>query len=48
MDFEWTRGMIIFVSGIGGCVVSISLFAILSGVYSRKRKKLVKRIEEEY
>ena len=48
MTIEWTNGMIILVSGISGCMVSILLFFILAKVFKRKSKKLISKIEKEY
>lgn len=48
MNIEWTNGMIILVSGISGCVISILLFFVLAKVFKRKGKKLISKIEKEY
>lgn len=48
MTIEWTKGMIILVSGISGCTISILLFFILAKIFKRKSKKLIDKIEKEY
>ena len=47
MNIEWTNGMLMFVGGIAGCVISLLSMLIATKVFNGKRKRLMKQMESE-
>jgi len=45
---ELTLGEMLFYGGIAGTVFFVLLFVVLWLVYEKKKKKLIRKIEQEY